>query len=79
MLWDVLLVKVMRDRSCYHYRIERAITFKDCLSLVVDGAEMSRYGLPYFCQSDKLTSEGRYPLIRSFTLLARCESALLLP
>ena len=26
--------------------------------MVVDGAEMSRYGLPYFCQSDKSTMEG---------------------
>ena len=46
------------DRSAYHYRIERAINFQDCLSLVVDGADMSRYGLPYFCQTDKATTEG---------------------
>lgn len=26
--------------------------------MVVDGSEMSRYGLPYFCQSDKSSSEG---------------------
>ena len=26
--------------------------------MVVDGAEMSRYGLPYFCQNDKSTQDG---------------------
>ena len=46
------------ERSAYHYRIQKSIQFKDSLSMVVDGAEMSRYGLPYFCQADKSTSEG---------------------
>lgn len=46
------------DRSAYHYRIERSIRYKHSLSLVVDGAEMSRYGLPSFCQTDKETTRG---------------------
>lgn len=46
------------DRAGYNYRIERSIQFKESLSLIVDGAEMSRYSLPYSCVSDKETSEG---------------------
>lgn len=46
------------DRSCYHYRIERSIQFKNSLSMVVDGADMSRYSLPYFCVTDKESAEG---------------------
>jgi hypothetical protein len=48
----------MMERSCYHYRIQKSITFKDSLSMVVDGADMARYGLPYFCINDKSTAEG---------------------
>lgn len=55
---NVMQMKVAIERSCYHFRIERSIHFGDSLSLVVDGAEMSRYGLPYFCQVDKETCEG---------------------
>ena len=51
-------MQVVLDRSCYHYRIERSIRYKQSLSLVVNGAEMSRYGLPYFCQTDKETTNG---------------------
>jgi azurin len=46
------------ERSAYHYRIQKSITFKDSLSVVIDGSEMSRYGLPYFCVSDKSTTDG---------------------
>jgi hypothetical protein len=46
------------DRAGYHYRIQRSIQFKESLSLVVDGAEMSRYSLPYFCVHDKESAEG---------------------
>lgn len=53
-----MMLQVVFDRSCYHYRIERSIRYKQTLSLVVDGAEMSRYGLPYFCQTDKETTLG---------------------
>jgi hypothetical protein len=52
------LFQVSIDRSCYHYRIQRSILFKDCLSMIVDGADMSRYSLPYFCTADKQSSEG---------------------
>ena len=54
--WQVAI-----DRAAYHYRIERAIRFGDALSMVVDGAdsEMSRYSLPYFCVSDKESSDGK--------------------
>jgi hypothetical protein len=50
--------QVALDRAGYHYRIQRSIQFRESLSLVVDGAEMSRYSLPYFCVNDKETSEG---------------------
>lgn len=53
-----LCAKVALDRSGYMYRIERTLQFKESLSLIVDGAEMSRYSLPYFCVADKETSEG---------------------
>jgi hypothetical protein len=50
--------QVKTERAGYHYRIQRSIQFKESLSLVVDGAEMSRYSLPYFCVNDKESSEG---------------------
>jgi hypothetical protein len=50
--------QVAVDRAGYHYRIQRSIQFKESLSLVVDGADMARYSLPYFCVNDKETSEG---------------------
>jgi hypothetical protein len=50
-------LQVIVERSAYHYRIQKSIHFKDTLSIVIDGSEMSRYGLPYFCQADKLTTE----------------------
>lgn len=37
--------------------------------MVVDGSEMSRYGLPYFCQSDKTSCEGAYNIGCSSTKL----------
>jgi hypothetical protein len=46
------------ERSCYLYRIEKAIRYKDTLSMVVDGSEFSKYGLPYFCVQDKETTDG---------------------
>jgi hypothetical protein len=52
-------MQVILERSAYHYRIQKSIHFKDSLSIVVDGSDMSRYGLPYFCQADKLTTEGK--------------------
>jgi hypothetical protein len=51
-------VQVMAERSGYHYRIQRSVIFKNSWTLVVDGAEMSRFGLPHFTQSDKSTAEG---------------------
>jgi hypothetical protein len=52
------VLKVAMDRACYHYRIERSIRYGDALSMVVDGADMSRYSLPYFCVTDKQSAEG---------------------
>jgi hypothetical protein len=49
---------VATDRAAYHYRIQRAILFKDTLSMIVDGADMARYSIPYFCVNDKQSSEG---------------------
>jgi hypothetical protein len=48
------------DRACYHFRIERALRYGDALSMVVDGADMSRYSLPYFCVTDKQSAEGHH-------------------
>jgi hypothetical protein len=49
---------VATDRAAYHYRIQRSILFKDSLSMIVDGADMARYSIPYFCVNDKQSSEG---------------------
>jgi hypothetical protein len=61
--------KVIMERSAYHYRIQKSITFKDSLSIVIDGSEMSRYGLPYFCQSDKSTTEGFHQIMSNASLI----------
>jgi hypothetical protein len=53
------VLQVAIDRAAYHYRIERSIHFKQSLSMVVDGADMSRYAMPYFCVSDKQSAEGK--------------------
>jgi hypothetical protein len=53
-----LFLQVSLDRAAYHYRIERSIHFKQSLSMVVDGADMSRYSVPYFCIADKESAEG---------------------
>ena len=53
-----VVLQVALQRAAYHYRIERSIQYKESLSLGVDGAEMSKYGLSYFCVSDKVSSEG---------------------
>lgn len=59
LLWVFsVAIQVIMDRSAYHYRIERSIYFQNSLSIVIDGSEMSRYGLPYFCQIDKQTAAG---------------------
>jgi hypothetical protein len=54
----ICFLQVRIERSCYLYRIEKAIRYKDCLSMVVDGSEFSKYGLPYFCVQDKETTDG---------------------
>jgi hypothetical protein len=59
----LLCLQVILERSAYHYRIQKSIHFKESLSIVIDGSEMSRYGLPYFCQADKSTTEGCHPIL----------------
>ena len=48
----------MCDRACYHYRIAKSIHMKDSWSMIVDGSDNSRYGLPYMHVVDKETAEG---------------------
>ena len=52
------VIQVGMDRSNYHYRIAKAIHFKDCWSWIADGSDNSRYGLPYVHVVDKETAEG---------------------
>ena len=47
------------DRRIYQKNKEQASNYKDgCLSIAIDGADFQRYGLPYFCQSDKDSNRG---------------------
>jgi hypothetical protein len=40
-------------------RIQRAVDYKDSLSMVADGSDNQEYGLPYFSQIDKDTNCGQ--------------------
>jgi hypothetical protein len=42
----------------YHFRSARAAASSDAMSTVIDGADQAQYGLPYFAQDDKSTTNG---------------------
>ena len=42
----------------YHFRSAHAAASTDAMSTVIDGADQAQYGLPYFAQDDKSTSNG---------------------
>ena len=42
----------------YHFRKAHAAAFSDAMSMVIDGADQAQYGLPYFAQDDKSTTNG---------------------
>ena len=42
----------------YHFRSAQAAASTDAMSTVIDGADQAQYGLPYFAQDDKSTTNG---------------------
>ena len=42
----------------YHFRSAHAAASSDAMSTVIDGADQAQYGLPYFAQEDKSTTNG---------------------
>ena len=42
----------------YHFRSVYAAASTDAMSTVIDGADQAQYGLPYFAQDDKSTTNG---------------------
>ena len=42
----------------YHFRSAHAAASSDAMSTVIDGADQAQYGLPYFAQDDKSTTNG---------------------
>ena len=42
----------------YHFRSAHAAASTDAMSTVIDGADQAQYGLPYFAQDDKSTTNG---------------------
>ena len=53
-----LCVQVRTERGMYHFRSARAAASSDAMSTVIDGADQAQYGLPYFAQDDKSTTNG---------------------
>jgi hypothetical protein len=53
-----LCVQVRTERGMYHFRSARAAASSDAMSTVIDGADQVQYGLPYFAQDDKSTTNG---------------------
>jgi len=53
-----LCVQVRTERGLYHFRSARAAASSDAMSTVIDGADQAQYGLPYFAQDDKSTTNG---------------------
>jgi hypothetical protein len=48
---------VHEERSTYYLRRTQAVQYhNDYLSIIIDGADQSAYGLPHFCEKDKLSS-----------------------
>ena len=46
------------ERGMYHFRSAHAAASSDAMSTVIDGADQAQYGLPYFAQDDKSTTNG---------------------
>ena len=42
----------------YHFHSAHAVASSDAMSTVIDGADQAQYGLPYFAQDDKSTTNG---------------------
>ena len=42
----------------YHFRSAHAAVSTDAMSTVIDGADQEQYGLPYFAQDNKSTTNG---------------------
>ena len=42
----------------HHFRSAHAAASSDAMSTVIDGADQAQYGLPYFAQDDKSTTNG---------------------
>ena len=53
-----LCVQVRTERGMYHFRSARTAASTDAMSTVIDGADQAQYGLPYFAQDDKSTTNG---------------------
>ena len=51
-----LCVQVRTERGMYHFRSACAAASSDAMSTVIDGADQAQYGLPYFAQDDKSTT-----------------------
>ena len=45
-------------KGMYHFRSAQAAASTDAMSTVIDGADQAQYGLPYFAQDDKSTTNG---------------------
>ena len=54
----------------YHFRSAHAAASSDAMSMVIDGADQAQYGLPYFAQDDKSTTNGlKYKVVRALDLV----------
>ena len=42
----------------YHFRSAQAAASTAAMSTVIDGADQAQYGLPYFAQDNKSTTNG---------------------
>ena len=49
-------MQVRTERGMYHFR--SAAASSDAMSTVIDGADQAQYGLPYFAQDKKSTTNG---------------------
>ena len=57
----------------YHFRSAHAAASQDAMSMVVDGADQAQYGLPYFAQDDKSTTNGlKYKVGSGLIVVANC-------
>jgi len=51
-----LCVQVRTEKGIYHFRSARTAASTDAMSTVIDGGDQAQYGLPYFAQDDKSTT-----------------------